>query len=157
MKALFFRNSFPEKSIWGRLLSFFQGMASKRNLLNEAIESLVAKAEGLVRKIITAQLMTLTLPPDNCLHLGRDLTATFPTDLEQLENPELVALLTQIDPTTNSLRESGAMDWADLKDRIHFIADLFRCYHEKKELFNECFTTEQLAILNAGGLPVGRL
>jgi len=41
--------------------------------------------------------------------------------------------------TTNTVVQSGATDWADLGERMHFIADLFRCYHESKELFETAF------------------
>ena len=114
-------------------------------------------AEGHIRRVITAHLMTLTLPPDNCLHLGQDLVADYPEDLKQLTNPELLALLAQVEPTTNNPRGEGATDWSELKQRLHFIADLFRCYHETKDLFNEAFTSQQVAVLKAGGLPEGPL
>jgi hypothetical protein len=113
--------------------------------------------QGHLRRIITAELMTLTLPPSNRLRLGHDLIATYPLNLQQLERPELIELLSRIDPTQNSLKDSGAADWGNLQERLHFIADLFRCFHEKTELFKEAFTREQLTLLKAGKLPAGDL
>jgi hypothetical protein len=145
------------KNLWGKILYFFKWLIGKTSLLKKAVDSLVFAAEGHIRRVITANLMTLTLPPGNCLHLGQDLVADYPEDLKQLTNPELLALLAQIEPTTNNPRGEGATDWSELKQRLHFIADLFRCYHETKDLFNEAFTSQQIAVLKAGGLPEGPL
>jgi hypothetical protein len=145
------------KNFWGKVLYFFKWISGKTSLFKKAIDSLVFAAEGHIRRIISEHLMTLTLPPDNCLHLGHDLTVDYPDDLNQLTNPELLALLTQVELTTNNPGGEGATDWSDIKQRLHFIADLFRCYQETKSLFNEAFTAQQVAILKAGGLPEGRL
>ena len=145
------------KNLWGKISYFFKWLIGKTSLLKKAIDSLVFTAEGHIRRVITAHLMTLTLPPDNCLHLGEDLVADYPEDLKQLANPELLALLAQIKPTINNPGGDGATDWSELKQRLHFIAELFRCYHETKDLFNEAFTSQQVAIIKAGGLPEGKL
>lgn len=55
--------------------------------------------------------------------------------------------------TTNTVVQRGATDWADLGERMHFIADLFRCYHESKELFETAFSAEQTEALKNGKLP----
>src|SRR5688572_6881699 len=104
---------------------------------------MVLRAQYHLRRMLTAHLMMLTLPPDNCLRLGHDLVSVYPTHLKELTNADLVALLAQIDPTPNSLTQTGAIDWADLTERMHFIADMFRCYHEEKELFDAAFSIEQ--------------
>jgi hypothetical protein len=69
----------------------------------------------------------------------------------------LKALLVLLDPTPDSQVESGARDWADLPDRLHFIIELFRCYQEIRDLFEPPFTAEQVEALKAGRLPGGRL
>ncbi|HET7897467.1 MAG TPA: hypothetical protein VFL47_07350, partial [Flavisolibacter sp.] len=104
-----------------------------------------------------AELMTLTLPPARRLRLGRDLVASYPPDLLKLDNADLLALLARIDPTKDSLAGSGATDWSDLRERLHFIADLFRCYHEDRDLLSDAFTPAQVLALKAGRLPEGRL
>ena len=58
--------------------------------------------------------------------------------------PSSSDLLARIDPTPDSPRESGAADWADLGDRVHFIADMFRCFQESPFLFDPPFTRAQL-------------
>jgi hypothetical protein len=65
--------------------------------------------------------------------------------------------MAQVDPTPDTTRGSGARDWSDLKQRIHFIADLFRVYQEKAKLLGPPFTPEQVTVLKAGGRPAGRL
>jgi hypothetical protein len=78
--------------------------------------------------VITDQLMTLRMP-GVVVHLGRDVRGAFPPELREIEHPALRALLATIDPTPNVTTGSGATDWADMRQRIRFIADLFRCWH----------------------------
>ena len=59
--------------------------------------------------------------------------------------------------TTASTHDTGAVDWADLPERLHFIVDMFRCYQEWPDLFVAPFTPEQVVALKAGHLPPGRL
>ena len=44
-----------------------------------------------------------------------------------------------------------------MRQRIHFIADLFRVYQERAALFGEPFTAEQVLVIKAGGRPAGPL
>jgi len=60
------------------------------------------------------------------LQLGRDLSTTFPQALAQIRNPKLRELLARTDTTPDNLNESDAEDWADFKERMHFITDFFR-------------------------------
>ena len=145
------------KNLRGKILYFFKWVIGRTGLFKKAVDSLVFAAEKHIRRIITEHMMMLTIPPDSSLHLGSDLVGTYPEDLKQLENAELLALLAKIDSTINSLQGSGVNDWSELNQRLHFIADLFRCYHKTKDLFTEAFTSQQVAILKAGGLPEGRL
>ena len=100
--------------------------------------------------------MTLALPGQT-LSLFRDVPGTFPADLRTIVNPELLALLGRIDTTPNTTRGSGARDWSNLRQRIHYIADLFRVYQERPSLLGGPFTAEQVAVINAGRRPGGDL
>ncbi|MBI2999770.1 MAG: hypothetical protein HYY46_15170 [Deltaproteobacteria bacterium] len=82
---------------------------------------------------------------------------TFPQALAQIRNPKLREMLAQTDVTPDSLSDSGAEDWADFKERMHFITDFFRAYQERQVLFDAPFTPEQVAILKLGRQPSGRL
>lgn len=125
--------------------------------LDAALNALLTAARRQLRLFLTEHMMTLWIPPDTALRLGDDLDARFPSSLRRITNAELKALLNMIDPTPNSRRASGAVDWADLSDRLHFITDLFRCYHESPMLMQPPFMDEQVTAMNAGRLPEGRL
>lgn len=125
--------------------------------LDQALDEFLSLSRAVMRKALTAAMMTLWVPPDRRLRLGRDLPAEFPPRLRRIADPELRALLGQIDPTPNSVSGTGAGDWADLGERLHFIADLFRCYHESTDLRAPPFTPDQVAALKAGRRPEGRL
>lgn len=122
-----------------------------------AVNALIAEIRRLSRAVITDHLMTLSFPNNEVLRLGKDLRREFPSSLKHLSLPELVTLLGHIDPTPDSLRDSGAADWADLPERLHYIADLFRCCQETSNLFDPPFTAEQVEQLGAGRVPQGRL
>jgi hypothetical protein len=125
--------------------------------LERAIRVFLEAARRQARRILTEALMTLHLPPHLRLRLGDDLRAAYPDSLREIVNPDLCALLAQIDPTPNSTRDSGALDWGDLPERMHFITDMFRCYQESADLFSPPFTPGQVEALKAGRLPEGRL
>ena len=101
--------------------------------------------------------MTLHLSGAEVLRLGRDLIGAFPQALAQIRNPRVAALLAQVDPTPNSLGSSGAKDWANFAERMHYIADFFRVYQERQHLFDAPFTTSQVEQLKSGRRPEGRL
>ena len=112
---------------------------------------------GLIRQVITDHLMTLHLSGTEVLRLGRDLPGKFPEVLGQISNARLREMLAQVDLTPDSLIGSGAEDWADFPDRMHFIADFFRVYQEQQQLFDAPFTTEQVARIKSGERPDGPL
>jgi hypothetical protein len=121
--------------------------------LDIAINQLITFARQQVRILLTEHLMVLCFPHGVRLRLGEDLKGEFPAALKQITSPDLRALLERIDPTPDSLRETGVVDWADLPDRLHFITDLFRCYQETPDLGEPPFTLDQVIALEAGRLP----
>jgi hypothetical protein len=125
--------------------------------LDAAFARFIREVNRLIRQVITDHLMTLHLAGTEVLRLGRDLQGTFPQQLAQIRNSELSEMLKRIDITSNSLADSGAKDWADFTDRMHFIADFFRVYQERQQLFEAPFTTEQVELLKSGVQPGGRL
>ena len=125
--------------------------------LGQTRARLAKKARRLARQTITEHMMTLRLSDDRLLYVGQDLRGSFPPELQQIDNPDLRALLQQIDPTPDSLKDTGTDDWGDLADRLHFIADMFRTYEEDGGLLGPPFTLEQVMKLKAGQRPAGRL
>jgi hypothetical protein len=148
---------FPARGWLVRLRLYFRRLLGRPAPFDAATNALIAIVRRHARLAITEHLMTIGLPRGGRLRLGSDLGGEFPASLEEITNPELHALLGWIDPTPDSLRETGVLDWADLPDRMHFIVDLFRCYQESRDLFEPPFTPEQVAALTAGRLPGGRL
>lgn len=143
-------------SFRSKFMLLVKQVAGKTGLLDKAIEALVQRIQFHLRRALTTHLMTLTIP-GNRLHLGRDLSMPYHDDVKQLVNADLLALLRQTDPTPDSLLESGATDWANLAERMHFISELFRCCHSSKELFDAAFTPGQVKALKEGRLPGGIL
>jgi hypothetical protein len=128
-----------------------------RSYLDAVFARLTRELNRLIRQVITDHLMALHLSATEVLRLGRDLPGTFPQALGQIRNARLREMLARVDVTPDSLNKSGAEDWADFTDRMHFIADFFRVYQERQYLFDAPFTTQQVALLKSGARPVGRL
>ncbi|MCX2946844.1 hypothetical protein [Lentzea sp. NEAU-D7] len=129
----------------------------RRTAVRIASEHLADQARAVVRVAVTRHLMSLALPGGELLDLADDLPATFPPLLAELSDPELRALLEIVDPTPDSLAGTAARDWADLPDRMHYIADMFRCHALRDDLLGAPFTPEQVEALQAGRRPGGAL
>jgi hypothetical protein len=129
----------------------------RRTAVRIAGEQLAGQVRALVRRAVTEHLMTLALPGGDLLDLSRDLPATFPPELAELSDPDLLALLKIVDPTSDSTRGTAARDWADLPDRMHYIADMFRCHALRGDLLGPPFTAEQVEALTGGRRPGGAL
>ena len=142
---------------WLRIRYYIYKLLQRKLPLDEAIDKLFNLAKQKAREVITDCMMTLFIPVNELLKLGEDLKEKFPERLTHISDQKLKELLTKIDPTPDSLKESGAKDWGDLTDRIHFIADLFRAYFEHSQLYSQPFTDEQVMMLREGKRPNGKL
>lgn len=110
--------------------------------------------------VATETMMTLGLPGGRLLPLGRDVpvaAAGFPAPLRQISYAPLQDLLNQYDHSQNSTRGSGAEDWAELNQRMHFIIDLFRVSQLDQTLYDSPFTATQREAFEALRLPQGPL
>jgi hypothetical protein len=155
-----FRSRFLKELLpgfWLRIRYYISKLLQSKMPLDEAIDQLLNLAKQKVREVITDCMMTLHIPTNELLKLGEDLQRKFPQRLERISSTTLIELLNKIDPTPDSVKESGAKDWGDLSDRIHFIADLFRTYFEYSPLSNQPFSNEQVEILKKGIKPEGNL
>lgn len=133
-KANLLKALFPNQTWLLDVGWLFKSIFNLPTPLDLATEKFAHAARHHLRLFLSAHMMELGLPKGVHLHLGADLQAHFPPDLQNLTNPDLLALLKKIDPTPDSLRDTGAKDWANLFDRLHFIADMFRCYQETPDL-----------------------
>lgn len=126
----------------------------RTTLVEQAAAELAEAFRRHLRRVVTEELITLELPGGS-VRPGRDIREGFPDSLRTIENSELRSLLAAIDPTPDSPRESAARDWADLSERMHFIADFFRGYQHDVSLFQPPYTPEQVAAIKAGRMPSG--
>lgn len=148
---------FPQGSRLKLVNLYIRRLLGRPTALDQAIQALLSFTRSLLRQTITEIMMTISLPSGLQLKLGDDLKVGFPPSLEKITHPELIALIEKLDPTPESVADSGALDWADLPDRLHFIIDLFRCYQEYQELHVPPFTQAQVQALKAGRIPTGEL
>jgi len=157
LRARLIKALFPYRGWLARIRLFLLRLFDRPSPFDAALDALVEEARRQARLVITEYMMTITLPKGVCLRLGEDVPAAFPESLKELALADLRALLAQIDRTPDSTGGTGAVDWSNLPDRLHFICDLFRCYHELADLFEPPFTAAQVTALKAGRLPEGRL
>lgn len=152
-----FRSIFPANGWFHLAYLYLMRLLGRPTDLDIAIQALLAEVRIQLRQAITEIMMTISLPSGVVLRLGKDITATFPETLKQITNTELAGFLEKYDLAPDNLSGSGALDWADLPDRLNFILDLFRCYQEQQNLFEPPFTPEQVAAFKSGKVPAGRL
>lgn len=155
IKNRFLRELLP--GFWLRIRYYISKLLQLKLPLDEAIDQLLNIAKQKMREVITEFMMTLYIPGSEVLKLGKDLNKNFPERLDYISNQKLKKLLIKIDPTPDSVKESGAKDWGDLTDRIHFIADFFRTYFEHHPLYSQPFTDGQVTTLKSGLKPSGDL
>jgi hypothetical protein len=138
-----------------RLWSWFSPYREK--LLREAARTLARETARRLRELATARMMSIELAAAGTLKLGEDLRRAYPESLRNPDNAELLELLRQADPVEDSTRESGARDWSDFPERMHFIAELFRCYQEEPSLSAAPYSPTQAGAIWAGRIPAGEL
>lgn len=140
-----------------RLRYWLARLAGRMRPLLDARDQLADETQRIGRLVVTETLMTLAMPDGRVLALGDDLGRAFPVALQTIDQAELLALLRQVDPTPDSTSGSGAVDWGDLPDRMHFITDLFRAYHLVPAMTDAPFSDAQVADIHRGVRPVGQL
>lgn len=138
-----------------RIWSWFS--PARETLLRKAAKVVAAEVVKLARMVVTDQMMSIEFPGGQRLQLGHDVQRTFPAALAHIQLGELQALLRRVDPTPDSRQGSGALDWANFAERMHFITDLFRAWHDERSLFGDPFAESQLAEIRLGRRPAGAL
>lgn len=135
-------------------------------ILNEHIK-LQPYIEGslpfIVRKCVTERMLTFEIGALE-LAVSQDVPAlsghAFPPTLATLEDSELTAFLTGPggwDRSKDSLVGSRAGDWSKLTERMGYIVNLFRCFHADASVHEAPYGTEQVAAIERGVVPAGRL
>ncbi len=125
--------------------------------LDVKLNNFITSAQQKMRLLLTKNMMVLYFPKGKYLQLSKDMKVSFPESLKSLNNPDLLLLLQQVDPTPDSPEASGAVDWAALPDRLHYIVDLFRSHQETLDLLEMPFTEEQTKVIKENKIPEGDL
>jgi hypothetical protein len=129
-------------------------------LFGRRLRLLYAGIREAWERIATRHFMRLALPGGGSMALGADIVVAgraFPADLDPLHHPALIELVRTYDPHLDTLRGSGARNWTDLRNRMAFIADLFRSHQCDPTLFAPPFAPEQVSAMRAGRMPDGAL
>lgn len=120
-------------------------LLKRTGAIDAAVNPLVNSLSDVFRQVSTEHMMKLAVP-GGALKLGNDLPPPpgmekdlFPPDLRTIENPELKALLGQLDKSPNSLQGTAAKDWSHLDQRMNYIIDLFRSRQSDPHLFDQPF------------------
>jgi hypothetical protein len=141
MNAAFDRRAVRERLVaallpgaWRALRYRAAAIFGRRPPLDDLLDRLLAAVQRELRHLLTANAMTLAFPDETVL-LGRDLRARHPPSLATISEPRLAELLRRINPAPDTSTGSGAADWSVLSERMHLIAELFRCRHESEYVF----------------------
>lgn len=132
---------------------------SLHQALHHAIGRCAAPVEKIWEHVATALTMTLDVPGET-LHLSRELPAPagqplFPDALAEPTDIGLQILLEDWDTTGGTGRGCGAGVWADLRQRMGYIVNLFRSRQRCGSLAEMPFTTQQLATIADDRVPQG--
>ncbi|AEI62116.1 hypothetical protein [Corallococcus macrosporus] len=119
--------------------------ALKTGVVDAALNPVVDGMASVFRRVATEHMMKLAVP-GGALKLGNDLppppgmeSTLFPPHLRTIDDPELKALLGQLDKSPDSLTGTGAKDWGKLDQRMNYIIDLFRSRQSDPSLFDPPF------------------
>ena len=131
------------------------------NAARPLFSELNADVNRIWRQCVTRLFMTLRFPEGE-IHLGKDLRTSrgqklFSPALQTIELAELRSLLTAYKADGGGGLASGAADWADIPERMHFILTLFRARQQDRRLFEQPFSAGQQAEISAGRIPAGAL
>lgn len=141
----------PGSSLWWRWLR-----TALATVMGGIVWPLAAFWRAIAREVVTDRLMMLRIPPARVLRLGAHLDAPYAASLDQVDDVELTKMLLDwgclADP-----HECGADDWADVTQRMHYIAHLFRAFQEDAALATSPFTDAQVAEIASGRIPEGEL
>jgi hypothetical protein len=125
--------------------------------LDEALHP-VAHGVGDVWGDLMTELLGTIVTPDGTMRLDHDVPAApgqafLSPDVSTVVVDDLTALLARFNRADAEGRDSRAIDWVSMDDRMNFITNLFRSRHHRMALFEPPFTPEVLADIEADTLP----
>ncbi|HEY1829103.1 MAG TPA: hypothetical protein VGG38_02550 [Acidimicrobiales bacterium] len=124
--------------------------------LRHTLDEMADALEAAWQRALTATMLRL-ITADEALKLDDDVPpldgTLFPSALSDLHGCEAGQAYGLWDRTDGTGRPTGAHDWADLPERMNYIATLFRSRQQHPPLFSPPFTPAQLDDLAHGRLP----
>lgn len=121
---------------------------------------LLSDLQAIWRRVTTRLFLSINMP-DGPLALARDVPPVdglrWPAALDTIRLPELATFLAAHDRTRGTGVNSGALDWADLDQRMNYIVNLFRSWQQHPTLLQCPFSDRQLDVMQSGHVPEGPL
>ncbi|MCB9058161.1 MAG: hypothetical protein H6627_06305 [Calditrichae bacterium] len=112
--------------------------------------------QKITHEVITETMMVLEMP-GSVLALGKNLDKTFPDTFKEISLPELREFLDKYDPCPDGKGNCAAENWTDLRQRMHYIIHLFKAYADDTSIFSAPFSKKQVALIEKGIIPDGKL
>jgi hypothetical protein len=114
----------------------------------------------IVSKCVTERMLTFEIGARS-LAVAVDVPpldgVAFPEALTTLKLPGLTEFFAKWSRAKSELVGSKAGNWARLGDRMGYIVNLFRCYHQDAGLFMAPYDDAQIAAAGRGEVPPGKL
>lgn len=110
---------------------------------------------GRIVRAVQGPLDPLERPSEAVAQGNPRCSRRAPASLRPLNDPGAIAVLQRFRCDADGLDDRGARDWAQLDERMHFIAHLFRAFQEDASLASAPFTEEQLVLIRARRIPEG--
>lgn len=139
----------PARGIWRTVI----GRGPLASLIVQAAVPLARFADRVAREVITERLMVLVLPGGTALSLGQPIVTPIPEPFRSPASADLRQFLQRFESCSPARPDTGADDWSELSQRMHYILHLFCVHHDDKELFRPPFTGEQVAQFRSGRIP----
>jgi len=149
-------------SIEQRIVDHYQQKCGGRAPIEAAVGLLAHAAGALARQLwtrfATGLVLHLDFPGNETLHLSLDVPlprgkALYPLELQNLNNADVIASLRQFNADGPSAVGTGARDWSNLGQRMHYILVLFRSRQLEPILFSDTFSSAQQSDIAAGRMP----
>jgi hypothetical protein len=145
-----------------RMVEHAQQLCRGKAPLEIAVLPIAREAGKLAKdewaKFATGLVLHLDLPGNETLHLSFDVPppqgkSLYPPELQNLSNPDTREILQEFNSDGPKAIGTGATDWTDLTQRMHYILVLFRSRQLESILLSNAFSSAQESDLAAGRMP----
>lgn len=134
------------------------GLGPLRSVLAGSInDDIVEDVEDLWHHVSSRLLMTLVMPTE-VLHVGRDIPMLdtgerFPVMLDELDQPILLQIIDEWDPTDGTGVGARSWQWDSLESRVGYLFNLLRSRQRDQNLLAPPLTDGDLDAMCRGEVP----